>query len=352
MRQRPPGHHEELEHVVERRRVAAAFANHRQDLLQVVAEEARLEQPFARAHPVDVARERVDLAVVRDVAVRVRERPRRERVRAEPLVHERQRRLHVGVRQIREHRLDLARREHALVDQRVRRQADDVEELPAGVRQRQLIHRALEPLADHVQPALERRVVGRGFPGFPGFPGVLAALRDEDLFEHRLDGHRARADRAVVGRHVAPADQALAFFGRDRGQQPLDRFAVGRIARQEHEADAVLAGGRERRRSNLSQKLVRDLEEDAGAVAGVGLAAARAAVRQVLEHLQRLADDGVRLAAFDVHDEADAAGVVLVAGVVEARALSRRTGRSRGGKVGDRQKGNEESQRKKREKNK
>ncbi len=93
VRQRSPGHDEELEHVVEGRRVAAAFADDRQDLLQVVAEQARLEQPFARAHPVDVAGERVDLAVVRDEAVRMRERPRRERVGAEPLVHERQRRL-------------------------------------------------------------------------------------------------------------------------------------------------------------------------------------------------------------------------------------------------------------------
>ena len=33
VRQRSPGHHEELEHVVERRRVAAAFADDRQDLL-------------------------------------------------------------------------------------------------------------------------------------------------------------------------------------------------------------------------------------------------------------------------------------------------------------------------------
>ena len=48
----------------------------------------------------------------------MRERPRRERVGAEPLVHQRQRRLHVGVRQVGEERRDLVRRQHALVDQR------------------------------------------------------------------------------------------------------------------------------------------------------------------------------------------------------------------------------------------
>ena len=127
VRQRPAGHDEELEHVVERRRVAAALADDRQNLLQIVAEQRRREQPFARAHPVDVAAQRVDLAVVRDVAVRVRERPRRERVRAEALVHERERRLDVGIGQIGEHRDDLIGNQHPFVDQRLRREARDVE---------------------------------------------------------------------------------------------------------------------------------------------------------------------------------------------------------------------------------
>src|SRR5207245_10187587 len=60
------------------------------------------------------------------------------------------------------------------------------------------------------------------------------------------------------------------------------------------------------------------LEQEAGAVASVRLAAALAPVEQVAEDLQRLADDRVRLLACDVDDEADAAGVVLVARVVEA----------------------------------
>ena len=94
--------------------------------------------------------------------------------------------------------------------------------------------------------------------------------------------------------------------------------AVLGVARQEHQAGAVLAGRRQRRRRDLAQERVRHLDQDAGAVAGVDLAAAGAAMREVLQHLQRLADDGVRLAALDVDDEADAAGVVLVPGVVEA----------------------------------
>ena len=64
--------------------------------------------------------------------------------------------------------------------------------------------------------------------------------------------------------------------------------------------------------------------QDAGAVAGVDLAAAGAAMIEVLEDLDALLDDGVRFAALDVHDEADAAGVMLELRVIEA--LLRRAG--------------------------
>ncbi len=157
VRQRAAGHHQQFEHVVERRSVAAAFADDRQELAQVVAEEIALEQPFASAHPVDVAAQRVDLAVVRDEPVGMRERPRRERVGAEPLMNQRERRLQILVGEIREHRRDLLGLQHPLVDQPLRRQADDVEE---AARQRvdlQRIDGMLDPLADHVQRALRLR---------------------------------------------------------------------------------------------------------------------------------------------------------------------------------------------------
>ena len=50
--------------------------------------------------PVDVARQRVDFAVVGDEPVRMGQRPGRKRVRAEPLVHQRERRFHVRIEQV------------------------------------------------------------------------------------------------------------------------------------------------------------------------------------------------------------------------------------------------------------
>ena len=92
--------------------------------------------------------------------------------------------------------------------------------------------------------------------------------------------------------------------------------ADGSRGRNTHPA-AVLAGGRQLDAEIarlLAEKLVRHLNEDAGAVAGVDLAAARAAMQEVDEQLQRLPDDAVRAHAFDVDDEPDATGVFFVGG--------------------------------------
>src|SRR5207237_10650199 len=60
------------------------------------------------------------------------------------------------------------------------------------------------------------------------------------------------------------------------------------------------------------------LHEDACAVAGVRLAAARTAMLQVEQNLERLDDDVMRLAALEIDDEADAARIMFVAWIVES----------------------------------
>ncbi len=100
VRQRTAGEHEQLEHVVEDRRVGAPGPDDRENLREVVPEEIRGELRLARLHPVDVASQRVDLAVVGDQPVRVRELPARERVGREAGVDERERHLDPLVAQI------------------------------------------------------------------------------------------------------------------------------------------------------------------------------------------------------------------------------------------------------------
>ena len=305
--QRAAGHDEEFEHVVEGRRVAAALADDRQDLLQVVAEKIRLAHRLARVHPVDVAAKRVDLAVVRDVAVRMRERPRRKRVRAESLVHERERRFDGRIRQIGKHRLDLIGDQHALVDERVRREARDVEVFPVGARDRQRVDRVLDALADDIELAFEPR----GFR--PPVPVPVLVRLGSGTWNRNRNLERRRC--------AAPTNTCLKYGATAAAEAPTRRSSVGRsrqpssvcpsswmissmsasivaraagLARQEHAARAVFARRRQRDAEIaglFAQEFVRHLNEDAGAVACVHLAAARAAMQQVDQQLQRLLDD-------------------------------------------------------------
>ena len=70
------------------------------------------------------------------------------------------------------------------------------------------------------------------------------------------------------------------------------------------------------------EKRVGNLDQDARAVAGLRIAPAGAAMRQIDQDLDALQDDVVRLAALDAGDKADAASVMLVLRAV--KPLSRR----------------------------
>ena len=67
----------------------------------------------------------------------------------------------------------------------------------------------------------------------------------------------------------------------------------------------------------LAEETVGNLHQHAGAVAHQRIGADGAAMRQVFEHEQAVLDDLVRLHALHMRDEADAAGIMLVARIVE-----------------------------------
>jgi hypothetical protein len=77
------------------------------------------------------------------------------------------------------------------------------------------------------------------------------------------------------------------------------------------------AGSVKPRLAHSRAKLVRDLYQHAGAVAGLRIAAASAAVGQVDQNLYALDDDVVRFLAFDIGDEADTAGVAFLGRVIQ-----------------------------------
>ena len=88
-------------------------------------------------------------------------------------------------------------------------------------------------------------------------------------------------------------------------------------AGQERGADGVRVRLRELEVDDLAEERVRDAEQDARAVTGVGLGAGRAAVLEVAQRGDRLGDDVVAGLAGQGGDERDTAGVVLVESVVE-----------------------------------
>ena len=75
-------------------------------------------------------------------------------------------------------------------------------------------------------------------------------------------------------------------------------------------------------RGLLGEELVRDLHQDAGAVAHARIGADRAAMLEIAQDAQAVLDDLVRLAALDVGDEADAAGVLVERRIVQALRLA------------------------------
>jgi hypothetical protein len=164
-------------------------------------------------------------------------------------------------------------------------------------------------LADDVELALQR--VG---------DGNAAAPADEHLADHRLELPRRLGEIGVVDRHVAPAEQRLALVLDRALDLVLAGDARGRIARQEHHADAVLPLGRQLDAllgHLVAEIAVRNLDQQPGAVGELRVPAHRAAMRQVAQHREPLLDDRVRLLALDMRHEADAAGVVLVCGIVQ-----------------------------------
>jgi len=66
------------------------------------------------------------------------------------------------------------------------------------------------------------------------------------------------------------------------------------------------------------QKGIRHLYEDAGAVSRIGLTAAGAAMVEVKEDRQRLADDLVGFFPFDIYHEADTTGIMFELRIVES----------------------------------
>ena len=309
VRQRITARHQQFQGVVEARRIRLPLRNQRPDLVEILAEDLGRHRLAARRHPVDVAAQGVDLAVVRDHAKRVGQVPGREGVGREALMHQRQRGDHAFVVQVLVVLADLRRQQHALVDDCARRERGEIERLLAL--QRHLADPVLDLLADHEQLALEGILVG-----------TLVTAADEHLADHRLGRQHAVTQSAVIDRDVTPAQQALPLEG-DEALDDLLRLVPGLfVPWQEQHADGVLALRRQLESDHPAKEPIRDLQQQPGPVSGARISADRTTMMKTLEYGQAMPNDRVTLLTLDMRDKPDAAGVVLVRRVVQA--VSRR----------------------------
>src|SRR5262245_14534637 len=143
---------------------------------------------------------------------------------------------------------------------------------------------------------------------------------------HRLGRLDGLAERRIVRRHVAPSEQRHAHtLDRLRVDVAVDLTPV-RVARHEQRADSVFAGLGQFETElvcGLGEELVRNLNENSGAITGARISADRAAMFEVAKDRERVVDDLVRLAALDVGDEADAARILLERRIIKTLRLRR-----------------------------
>ena len=192
-RQVAPDAHQRLEDIVERGGIRAAGLHDGLHRLHLLAIDGRRHARLMGLHPVEIALQRVDLAVMGDDAEGLGQMPGGEGVGGIALVIDREIRDEALVQQIGIEGRQLLRQEHALVDDRPAGEGADVEILDAL-----LDHRLLDAPADQIEIDLELLLVH------------AAAVADHDLLDLGPGRIGLLADDVDVHRHLAPAIDRMA----------------------------------------------------------------------------------------------------------------------------------------------
>ena len=160
-----------------------------------------------------------------------------------------------------------------------------------------------------------------GAPSAPSSAEATNSWRNSGIAARALGPRSARSTSVGTSRQPSTRrfSSAASFSIRATAAAA---FAV--VRGQERGADRVRPGGRQREVDHGTQELVRNLDQDADAVPGVVLGAARAAVLEPQQRRETPADDRMVAAAGEVRHQGDTARVVLVLGRT-ARSTYRRS---------------------------
>ena len=311
-RKRATVHDQELEHVIQNRGVGTLAVDDGHHALKIVLQHGAVQVGLAGADPVDVALEGVDLAVVDDKAVGVRALPAGRGVGGVARVDERHGRFDGGVVEIDEEAAHLRGDQHALVHDGARAHGAHIEDLVA---QGKLgVGLLFDGAAAHVQATLKgvarRRVVGTAQKG---------------LQDGRHTGAGRLAQVVRIDRHLAPKEQRHAGLGTALLKHAAGILYALVVLREEQHGHAIVALCRQNLAALLglfTEKVMRNLEQDASAVAGVLLESRAAAVLQVDQNGQCIVQNLVMALAVDIGKCADATCIVVEFGAIKALLLS------------------------------
>ena len=311
-RKRTTVHDQKLKHVIKNRGVGALAVDDGHHALKIALQHGAVQVGLAGADPVHVALEGVDLAVVDDKAVGVRALPAGRGVGGVARVDERHGRLDGGVVEIDEEAAHLRGDQHTLVHDGARTHGAHIEDLVA---QGKLgVGLLFDGAAAHVQATLE---------GIAG--GRVVRTAQEGLQDSGHAGAGRLAQVVRVDRHLAPKEQRHAGLGAALLKHAAGILYALVVLREEQHGHAIVALCRQNLAALLSlftEKVMRNLEQDASAVAGVLLESRATAVLQVDQNGQRIVQNLVMALTVDIGKRADATCIVVEFGAIKALLLS------------------------------
>ena len=292
-------HQQELQGVVQHGGVGPALVHHRQDLVHVRLQHRGVHGLLPGQHPVHIAPDGVDLAVVEDVAVGMGPLPAGGGVGGEPGVDQGDGAFTVAVRQVGVELPQLSHQEHALVHDGPAGEGADVG-VDIGL---------LKLPADHIQ--LPVKVQAPGAVRGPGHKALADA-------GHAVQGLLAQHLR--VGGHLPPAQEGQPLFGRDDLQHLLGLGPLQLVRGEEEHPHAVVPGTAQVDAvcgGHLHHQLLGHLDHQAHAVSGLAGGVLAGPVLQLLHDFQGAVHSGVGGRPLQIHHGADAAGIVFHPGIID-----------------------------------
>ena len=313
----PTRGHEQLERLVERLRVGTHRPQHRMQLRNGSAPHVRLQCRTTRPHPMLVAEERIDLAVMCDVAERLGNPPVGQRVGRVALMEQRQRRDGLGVCQIGIEAAQLRSHHQALVDDSRVGHRNDVRLAGRIVRirfaQRTILRVGTATRQIHAAPILVVRD--------SRWPCKQHLLNARQLTE------RPATEHGRIGRYDTPSDDIQPGSLRSRFENESATLGRVLVHRQEDHGQAEIDIAEIRpsqTRQVVSQDRIGNADRDSSAIPRIRIGVDGATMGQADDASNGLLDEFVCRDPVKTSDESCTATITETLRIVESGVVGRR----------------------------